>query len=72
MMGSRLLENYKFPETINSEVVPSGSCEFSGPRLFDGAIGRKCQSDGLECFSFSNPEVYAACPTRREALRKRS
>ena len=71
MMGSRLLENYKSPETINSQVAPSGSCEFTGSKLFDGSFGRKCQSDGLECFNFSNPEVYDSCPTRKE-LRKRS
>jgi hypothetical protein len=71
MMGSKLLENYKFPETINSEVAPAGSCEFAGPKLFEGSLGRKCQADGLECFNFSNPEVYDTCPTRKE-LRKRS
>ena len=72
MMGSRLLENYKSPETINSQVAPSGSCEFTGSKLFDGSLGRKCQSDGLECFNFSNSEVYASCPTRKEALRKQA
>ena len=72
MMGSKLLENYKFPEPINSEVAPNGSCEFAGPKLFEGSLGRKCQSDKLECFSFSNPEDFATCPTRKEALRKRS
>jgi len=70
-MGSKLLENYKFPEPINSEVAPIGSCEFAGSKLFEGSLGRKCQSDGLECFNFSNPEVYNTCPTRKE-LRKRS
>ena len=49
-MGSRLLENYRFPETVNSETVPNGSCEFAGPKLFDGSLGRKCQADGFECF----------------------
>jgi len=71
-MASKLFENYKFPESTDSAVAPDGSCEFAGLKLFEGASGRKCQSDGLECFSFSNPKVYAACPTRREALRKRS
>ena len=33
MMDSRLLENYKFPETINSQVAPSGSCEFTGSNV---------------------------------------
>jgi hypothetical protein len=70
MMGSKLLENYKFPESVDSDVAPDGSCEFAGPKLFDSASGRKCQSDGLECFGFSDPEVYATCPTRKEALRK--
>ena len=70
-MGSRLLENYKFPESIDSAVAPDGCCEFAGAKLFEGAAGRRCQSDGLECFSFSNPKVYASCPTRREALRNR-
>ncbi len=54
MMGSKWLENYKFPELINSEVAPNGSCEFAGPRLFEGSLSRKCQSDGLECFGFSD------------------
>lgn len=40
-MGSKLLENYKFPEPINSEVAPVGSCEFAGPKLFEGSLGRK-------------------------------
>jgi hypothetical protein len=71
MMGSKLLENYKFPETINSEVAPNGSCEFAGPKLFEGSLGRKCQCDGLECFAFSDAEVYDTCPTRKE-LRMRS
>lgn len=71
-MTSRLLENYKFPESIDSEMLPNGSCEFAGPKLFEGAAGRRCQPDGLECFSFSNPKVYAACPIRKEALRKPS
>ncbi len=72
MMGSKLLENHKFPELVNSEVAPSGSCEFAGPKLYEGSLGRKCQSDKLECFLFSNPEDMATCPTRKEALRKRS
>jgi hypothetical protein len=53
MMCSKLLENYKFPEPINSEVAPVGSCEFAGPKLFEGSLGRKCQADSLECFCFS-------------------
>jgi hypothetical protein len=70
-MVSRLLENHKFPETVNSETVPNGSCEFAGIKLFDGSSGRKCESDGVGCFDFLNPEVYASCPTRKEALRER-
>lgn len=50
MMGSELLENFKSPETLNSVVAPNGSYEFAGPKLFDGSLGRKCQTDGLECF----------------------
>ena len=72
MMGSKLLENYKFPETINSEVAPSGSCEFVGELLFEGALGRKCMSDGLSCFVFSKDVVYASCPTRKTALKRQS
>jgi hypothetical protein len=68
-MGSRLLENYKFPENADSNLVPDGSCEFVGELLFDGALGRKCGADGLECFNFSDAEVYASCPTRKEALK---
>jgi hypothetical protein len=71
MMGSKLLENYKFPETINSEMAPNGSCEVVGPKLFEGSSGRKCQADGLECFGFSDPKLYCSCPTRKEASRKR-
>jgi hypothetical protein len=68
-MGSRLLENYKFPENVNSSLAPDGSCEFVGESLFEGALGRKCGADGLECFSFSKVEVYASCLTRKEALK---
>jgi hypothetical protein len=71
-LGSRLLENYKFPENVESSFAPDGSCEFVGELLFNGSNRRKCQSDGLECFGFLNPEVYASCPTRKEALKKRS
>lgn len=71
-MGSKLLENYKFPEPVNSEVVPSGSCEFAGPKLFEGSLGRKCRSDDLECFGFSDPSLFCSCPTRKEALRSRA
>ena len=35
MMGSRLLENYKFPENIDSAVATDSSCEFAGPKLFE-------------------------------------
>ncbi len=70
-MGSKLLENYKFPETVDSGAAPDGSCEFAGAKLFDGSAGRRCQPDGLECFGFSNPDLHALCPTRKEALRKR-
>ena len=68
-MVPRLLENYKFPENADSNLVPDGSCEFVGELLFDGALGRKCGADGLECFNFSDAEVYASCPTRKEALK---
>ena len=71
MMGSKLLENYKLPEPINSEVVSNGSCEFAGPKLFDGSLGRK-YPDGLECFGFSDPNLFCSCPTRKEALRSRA
>ena len=71
-MGSRLLENYKFPENVDSSLAPDGSCEFVGESLFDGALGRKCKSDGLECFGFSDAVVYASCPTRKEALKRQS
>ena len=71
-MGSRLLENYKFPENVDSNVAPDGSCEFVGELLFDGALGRKCRSDGLECFGFSDANAYASCPTRKEALKRQS
>ncbi len=69
-MGSGLLENYIFPENVDSEVAPAGSCEFAGPKLFDGASGRKCQYDGIECFGFSDPLIYASCPTRREPAKR--
>ena len=68
-MGSKSLENHRFPETVNS-VAPEGTCEFAGPKLFEGSLGRKCQSDGLECFAFSDTEPYSSCPTRNEASRK--
>ena len=71
-MGSRLLENYKFPESIDSALAPDGSCEFVGEPLHDGASGRKCKSDGLECFGFSDVNVYASCPTRKEAVKSQS
>ena len=68
-MGSRLLENYKFPENVNSSLAPDDSCEFVGEPLFDGSLGRKCGADGLECFNFSDAEVYGSCLTRKEALK---
>ena len=71
-MGSRLLENYKFPENVDSSLAPDGSCEFVGECLFDGALGRKCRSDGLACFGFSDAFVYASCPTRKVALKRQS
>jgi hypothetical protein len=71
-MGSRLLENYKFPENVDSSLAPDGSCEFVGESLFEGALGRKCRSDGLACFVFSNAVVYASCPTRKIALKRQS
>ena len=73
-MGSRLLENYKFPANVdcNLDLAPDGSCEIVGERLYDGALGRKCKSDGLECFGFSDAVVYASCPTRKEALKRQS
>ena len=71
-MGSRLLENYKFPENVDSSLAPDGSCEFVGERLFDGALGRKCRSDGLECFGFSDANAYPSCPTKKEALKRQS
>ena len=71
-MGSRLLENYKFPENVASSLAPDGSCEIVGEPLFDGASGRKCRSDGLECFGFSDANAYASCPTRKEALKRQS
>jgi hypothetical protein len=71
-MGSRLLENYKFPANVDSNLVPDGSCEFVGERLYDGALGRKCKSDGLECFGFSDANIYASCPTRKAALKRQS
>ena len=67
-MGSRLLENYEFPVTLDSDVVPDGCCEFAGSKLFEGASGRRCQCDGSACFDFSDSQVYALCPTRRKAL----
>ena len=69
-MGSRLLENYKFPENVDSSLTPDGSCEFVGESLFEGASGRKCRSDGLACFGFSDAVVYASCPTRKIALKR--
>ena len=71
-MGSRLLENYKFPENVDSNLAPDGSCEFVGEPLFEGASGRKCRSDGSACFGFSNADVYASCPTRKIALKRQS
>ncbi len=67
-MGSKLLENYKFPKPIDSEAAPNGSCEFAGPKLFDGSSGRSCRFDGLACFRFADPVIFASCPSRREAL----
>ncbi len=61
MMDSKLLENYKFSEPINSEMTPNGSCEFAGSKLFDGASGRKCQCDSLECFGFLDSLIYLSC-----------
>ena len=71
-MGSRLLENYKFPESNDSCVAPDGSCEIVGEPLFDGATGRRCRSDGLACFGFSDAVVYASCPNRKIALKRQS
>ena len=71
-MSSRLLENYRFPVNSDSNLAPDGSCEFVGECLFDGALGRKCRSDGLECFGFSDANAYASCPTRKEALKRQS
>ena len=67
-MGSRLLENYEFPISLDSDVAPDGSCEFAGSKLFEGASGRRCQCDGSACFDFSDSQVYALCPTRKKAL----
>ena len=36
-MSSRLLENYRFPVSVDSDVAPDGCCEFAGPKLFEGA-----------------------------------
>ena len=69
-MGSRLLENYKFPESDDSAVAPDGSCEFAGAKLFEGASGRRCQCDGSACFQFMESQVYALCPIRNAALSK--
>ena len=72
MMASRLLENYRFPENVDSSLAPDGSCEIGGEPLFDGATGRRCRSDGLACFGFSDAVVYASCPTREIALKRQS
>ena len=68
MIGSRLLENYQFLASVDSDVAPDGCCEFAGPKLFEGASGRRCQRDGLECFNFSDPKLYDLCLTRKKAL----
>jgi hypothetical protein len=68
-MGSRLLENYKFPENVDASFSPDFSCEFVGEHLFEGSVGRRCSSDGLACFGFTHANVYGSCPTRKEALK---
>jgi len=56
-MDSRLLENYKYPENVDSNLAPDGSCEIVGESMYEGALGRKCKSDGLKCFGFSDVGV---------------
>jgi len=67
-MGSRLLENYEFVATVDSDLAPDGSCELAGPKLFAGASGRRCKCDGSACFQFWDSKVYTLCPTRKKAL----
>ena len=67
-MGSRLLENYEFPVSVDSDVAPDGCCELAGSKLFEGAVGRRCKCDGSACFDFSGSQVYVLCPTRKKAL----
>ena len=70
-MGSRLLENYKFAEIIDSDLAPDGSCEFVGESVVKGSKSRLCNADGGFCGeNFDKPEVFALCPTRQEKLKQ--
>ena len=66
---------HSFLEMVSSFSLDPSFSFFQSPNedeIFEGASGRKCKSDCLEVFCFSNPKVYASCPARKEAVRKQS